>query len=770
MRLAALLVVLCGVSAGADLFRPEALARSSPRFLWPNGVIPYVIDEALPEQSRVTEAIAHWEENTPIRLIRRTDQANYVRFVRQSGSCSSLVGMIGGEQSVNLDDGCTKGSTVHEIGHVVGLFHEHARHDRDLYVRVMPQEADKREFGNLQQILAGADDFGFYDYGSVMHYTGLVFARTARPPIESIPPGIPVGRTEVLSAADIDAVKRLYGVPVEGITITTFPPGLQLDVDGERITAPRTFSWEPGSRHTISTPETQTSGNTRHMFARWNDGLPRTHTIVASTDQTVYTANFIRQYRITVLVSAAGGGDAVVETPSQGLWFTEDSEVQIRANPRDGFKFYAWGGFGQFGLHGQSPNPLRFRAISAELRYGALFTQGPVTTITSEPSGLRFTVDGTAVTTPSSFAFAQGTTHTIEVADTTQFSAGGTTRHTFTGWSNDGARSQTITVAGDATYTARFKTEHQLVILPPQSGNRVVATPGSNGGWYEEGSTVTVRAEPVAGFRHTSWSFDATGTENPVAIVMDEQKLVSAGFAMPRQISALGNGANFLFQDGIAPGSIIAITGLDIGPENTIGSRVNSAGAIETNLEGYRVLFDEFAAPILYLTKQQIGVVVPYGIAGRAEVILRVIGPAPSTTPVRVPVIPVNPAIFTADASGRGQAAALNQNGLLNSAQNPAAKGSVVVVYATGEGTTTPASIDGRIASGTTLPRPILPVKAQVAGQTARVLYAGAAPGLVAGVMQLNIEVPPDTPSGPALVRFQVGNTRTVNNVTIAVQ
>jgi hypothetical protein len=145
--------------------------------------------------------------------------------MRQSGTCSSSVGTAGGEQRVNLDDGCTTPLIIHEIGHVVGLFHEHSRHDRDLYVRVVARDADKREIGSVQQVLIGSDDYGFYDYASIMHYTVLGFTRSGRPPIQSIPPGIPVGRAEVLSAGDIDAVQRLYGVQTEATTIATFPPG-----------------------------------------------------------------------------------------------------------------------------------------------------------------------------------------------------------------------------------------------------------------------------------------------------------------------------------------------------------------------------------------------------------------------------------------------------------------------------------------------------------------------------------------------------------------
>jgi uncharacterized protein (TIGR03437 family) len=182
------------------------------------------------------------------------------------------------------------------------------------------------------------------------------------------------------------------------------------------------------------------------------------------------------------------------------------------------------------------------------------------------------------------------------------------------------------------------------------------------------------------------------------------------------------------------------------------------------------MLFDEIPAPLLYVTRGQIGAVVPYGVAGRGEVMLRLVGPGGTSSPARVPLLPANPAIFTANASGRGQAAALNQNGSVNSAQNPAAKGSVVVLYATGEGVTSPVSVDGRITSGTTMPRPVLSVRVRVGGQDARVLYAGAAPGLIAGVMQLNVEISGDAPSGAVPVAIQVGDTWSVNNVTVTVQ
>ena len=110
-------------------------------------------------------------------------------------------------------------------------------------------------------------------------------------------------------------------------------------------------------------------------------------------------------------------------------------------------------------------------------------------------------------------------------------------------------------------------------------------------------------------------------------------------------------------------------------------------------------------------------------------------------------VVDANPGLFTKDATGRGPGSILNQNNTVNSATNPARRGEVIVLYATGEGKVTPAGSDGRIVSGAvgTLPRPVLPVSVKINGQdipATDVFYAGSAPGLVAGALQVNVRIP----------------------------
>ena len=135
-----------------------------------------------------------------------------------------------------------------------------------------------------------------------------------------------------------------------------------------------------------------------------------------------------------------------------------------------------------------------------------------------------------------------------------------------------------------------------------------------------------------------------------------------------------------------------------------------------------------------------------------------------------LPVASAAPGIFTADSSGRGQGAILNEDTSLNSLSNPARKGSIVVLFATGEGQTTPNGVDG-LPAGSVFPKPNLPVTVQIGGVNAEVLYAGAAPGLVAGVMQLNVKIPETAPSGNAVpLTVQVGTQQSASAVTLAVQ
>ncbi len=224
-------------------------------------------------------------------------------------------------------------------------------------------------------------------------------------------------------------------------------------------------------------------------------------------------------------------------------------------------------------------------------------------------------------------------------------------------------------------------------------------------------------------------------------------------------VGAVANAASSA-QGGIAPGEIVAIFGAGIGPS-----------ALTTQTAGETVTFNGVAAPLLYISSGVVGAIAPYELANATAADIAVTYQGNTSVITTVPVVNTAPGIFTANSTGSGQAAAVNQDGSLNSASNPAKVGSFVSLYATGEGQTTPNGVDGKIASGTVLPAPVARVTVTIGGQSALVTYAGAAPTQIAGLMQINAQIPAGIPVGNAVpVTVQVGTTAAQTGVTIAVQ
>jgi uncharacterized protein (TIGR03437 family) len=233
-------------------------------------------------------------------------------------------------------------------------------------------------------------------------------------------------------------------------------------------------------------------------------------------------------------------------------------------------------------------------------------------------------------------------------------------------------------------------------------------------------------------------------------------------------VNAVANGASFIL-GAVAPGEVVVIWGSGLGPAKLTQYQLDpTSGLVGTSLAGTSVIIGGTPAPILYTSATQIGAVVPYSVAGPyVQVFVQYQGQ--TSPPLPMAVAPVAPALFTADSSGKGQAAASNQDGTLNGAAHPAKVGSYISLWLTGAGQMNPAGVDGQPGAAP-LPRPAAAVAVTIGGQSVTPQYAGQAPNVVAGVMQINAQIPSGTQAGNAIpVVVQVGGVSTQAGVTIAV-
>jgi uncharacterized protein (TIGR03437 family) len=225
------------------------------------------------------------------------------------------------------------------------------------------------------------------------------------------------------------------------------------------------------------------------------------------------------------------------------------------------------------------------------------------------------------------------------------------------------------------------------------------------------------------------------------------------------------------YQGGaIAPGEMLAIFGTGLGPDSPASIQLNSAGLVTRSLGGTRVLFDGMPAPLIYVSATQLVAMAPYGIAGKSASQVQVEYGGILSPAVPIPVGPAMPGLFAADASGTGQGAFLNQDGVTrNSAANPAPKGSVAVLYATGEGQIDSSVLDGQLLA-LPLPAPVSKVSVQIDGIDSAVEYAGSVATQVAGFMQVNVRIPDGVRSGAVPVTLIVGGVPSKQGVTLAVK
>lgn len=624
--------------------------------------IPYVIDPNSGDLTNLNSAISQFNSTfSIIKFVPRTTQSDYVNFFfdpnDNSGQGEATIGRVGGEQGVEGAGGsfnpCSVTTILHEMGHVIGLWHEQSRPDRNAYVSINYANVIKGSFYNFDQVYDNAQQTTLFDYASLMQYGAFTFSRNGGPVMESIPAGIPLSNPNGYSAADIDGVRRLYGDPPTAVTVTSNPPGLQVMVDGATITTPQVFNWTLNSNHTVDIPAGVQSkpgvisGSTQattfyYTYGRWNDSAAASHMInvspgngnlatpAASPAVTTYSANFVQLVPYGTSVFPAGTGTVTPSPlpqnyPGSGLLFyVARQQASLTATPNAGQNFYALIN-SPFWLPGSlSANPKTFYVPDTGLAINTTveFSPNPVYTINVAPntfsSNLYIYADGNFWYAPKNFSafydsgWTSGSNHTLAV-DATEYPYSFGSRYAFSNWS-DGAMTanRSVTLPGtSATYTANLTPQFYVAdyVNETCAGSINISPPSPTfDGFYPSGTALTFTETTNSGWTFTGWQYDLTGTVNPKMLTITDEVLVTADYnttSAPLTLtslspaSVLSGNPDFtltLNGTGFTPNSVVSVNGTfpTVNFINSTQLTVTVPAAAVAQPGGFQVWVDNF--------------------------------------------------------------------------------------------------------------------------------------------------------------------------------
>ncbi len=312
--------------------------------------------------------------------------------------------------------------------------------------------------------------------------------------------------------------------------------------------------------------------------------------------------------------------------------------------------------------------------------------------------------------------------------------------------------------SGDGGAATAAELNYPSAVAVDGSGNIFIADAGNNCVRMvtTDGSIATIAGTGVAGYNGDTGAALAIALSNPGGLALDGQgdvwvadtgnnrvRMLTAAPAVitapPQLITVTLANAASLLTGSLAPGEIFSIFGTGMGPDKAMAGSFGASGAaatmLSTTLGGVQVLFNSTPAPLFYVQSKQINAQVPYEMAGQTSAQLNLVYQGATLASMQVSLADASPALFTVNY-GTGNAVAVNQDGSINSVENPAAQGSIVVLYATGDGQTSPTGVTGQAAQSP-FPTPVLPV-ALTMGTAFRPYHSvcGGALGVV-GVMQI---------------------------------
>jgi len=319
------------------------------------------------------------------------------------------------------------------------------------------------------------------------------------------------------------------------------------------------------------------------------------------------------------------------------------------------------------------------------------------------------------------------------------------------------ATSLTATVGntggGTLTFTAAATTD--------RGGNWLNASPASG----TAPSTLTVTANP-AGLAPGFYTGTVTVTGGTGVTNSPQRIAVTLTVGTVPKVADRGIKQGASFSDGTATaGTILSMFGTNL----ATGTQSASSLPLPTLMAGGQVKVNGNAAPLFYVSPTQINFQLPTEVTGTSVTVTPSLNSLDGT-PVTVPLVASVPGLFSLSSDGTGPGAILKSDFTVVSSSNPASRGSVILIYGTGFGATTPNVPSGQPAPGDPpgTAKLVATPTVSIGGQSAQVIFAGLAPGFV-GLFQLNVVVPTGTALGNVPVVVSIGGASS-NTVTVAVQ
>jgi uncharacterized protein (TIGR03437 family) len=320
---------------------------------------------------------------------------------------------------------------------------------------------------------------------------------------------------------------------------------------------------------------------------------------------------------------------------------------------------------------------------------------------------------------------------------------------------------------GSKLYVAQYAAAGSVIVMDPNLGTQL-ATIGVGGG----PTAIVVNSSGTFGYvpNYTSNTVSvlnlSSNTLSATITVGTNPTAVALSYAAPGSsignIAATVNGASFAASTPVAVGSLVSLFGTGIGPATSAAA---TSLPLPYTLSTYQVKIGGLLAPLLYASSGQINCQIPYELAGQTSAQVVVTNGTVSSSPATVALASSAPGIFVGAGT---QGAVLNQDYSANSAANPAAIGSVVQIFATGQGVVSNQPADGAAASTSVLATTATNPVVAIGGLPAAVQFSGLAQGFV-GLWQVNAVVPAGvTPGGAVTLTIAMNNQS--NQVTIAVK